>query len=257
MTTHIQVWEKGVQKRIVDNLFKTVYNKKEMAKHQKSLVEYLYAKRGKHNAYAFRFFLCEVLNFIHVILQMAFINWFLGGKFWRFGFDVMAGTKPDPMVKIFPRMTKCQFSKYGPSGDVQKHDNLCILPLNIMNEKIYIFLWFYLVILGFLSLGAVVWKIVMIGFPRARYVVLHTFNRIVPERDFQTILDRINYSDWFLLYLLSKNLDIFHFRDVMIMLAQRIDQGTPRSNSSQITDDLDGTGPLVVKVKPSDEMSDV
>lgn len=225
----------------MDNLFKCVYDKKEMAKHQKSLVEYMYQHRGKHTAYAFRFFLCEVLN---VILQMVFINWFLGGKFWRFGIDVMAGTRPDPMVKIFPRLTKCQFSKFGPSGDVQKHDQLCILPLNIINEKIYIFLWFYLVILGFLSFAAVVWKVIIIGFPRARYVILLSFNRIVPERYFQTVVDRISYGDWFLLYLLSKNLDVFHFRDVMIQLAQRLDQGTPRSNSSQVTDEHDG-GPLV------------
>lgn len=217
-----------------------------MAKHQKSLVEYLYLNRGKHTAYAFRFFLCEVLNVVHVILQMVFINWFLGGRFWRFGIDVMAGTKPDPMVKIFPRLTKCMFSKYGPSGDVQKHDNLCILPLNIINEKVYIFLWFYLVILGFLSLGAVIWKITIIGFPRARYVLLHAFNRIVPERYFQTVVDRISYGDWFLLYLLSKNLDIFHFRDVMIQLAERLDQGTPISDRSQVnSDELDGEGPLV------------
>lgn len=166
----------------------------------------------------------------------------------------MAGTRPDPMVKIFPRITKCQFSKYGPSGDVQKHDNLCILPLNIMNEKIYIFLWFYLIILGFFSLAAVIWKIVIIGFPRARYIILHTFNRIVPERYFQTVVDRISYGDWFLLYLLSKNLDIFHFRDVMIQLAQRLDQGFP-IDTSQVTDKVEA-GPFRGEEKLKVELSE-
>ena len=47
------------------------------------------------------------------------------------------------MIYIFPRMTKCTFHKFGASGEVEKHDALCILPLNIVNEKIYIFLWFW------------------------------------------------------------------------------------------------------------------
>ena len=47
------------------------------------------------------------------------------------------------MIYIFPRMTKCTFHKFGVSGEVEKHDALCILPLNIVNEKIYIFIWFW------------------------------------------------------------------------------------------------------------------
>ena len=35
------------------------------------------------------------------------------------------------MIYIFPRMTKCTFHKFGTSGEVEKHDALCILPLNI------------------------------------------------------------------------------------------------------------------------------
>ncbi len=37
----------------------------------------------------------------------------------------------DPMAVIFPRVTKCSFYKYGPSGTVQTHDAICVLPVNI------------------------------------------------------------------------------------------------------------------------------
>ncbi|KAK3862874.1 hypothetical protein Pcinc_031301 [Petrolisthes cinctipes] len=38
-------------------------------------------------------------------------------------------------------VAKCTWYKYGPSGTIQQHDSLCVLPLNIVNEKTYIFLW--------------------------------------------------------------------------------------------------------------------
>ena len=30
----------------------------------------------------------------------------------------------------------------------QKHDALCMLPINVVNEKIYVFLWFWLLLLA-------------------------------------------------------------------------------------------------------------
>ena len=43
----------------------------------------------------------------------------------------------DPMSRIFPKMTKCIFHKYGGSGTIQRFDALCVLSMNILNEKIY------------------------------------------------------------------------------------------------------------------------
>ena len=41
-------------------------------------------------------------------------------------------------VYIFPRMTKCTFHKFGTSGEIEKHDAMCILPLNIGKLSSYI-----------------------------------------------------------------------------------------------------------------------
>jgi Innexin len=37
-------------------------------------------------------------------------------------------------VVIYFRMTKCTFHKFGASGNIEKHDALCILPVNIGNN---------------------------------------------------------------------------------------------------------------------------
>jgi len=200
--------------------------------------------RGRNNAYAFRYFICEILNVVHVYVQFSFINWFIGGNFWSYGWDVLTDVVPDPMRKIFPTMTKCRFHKFGPSGDVQKYDNLCILPVNILNEKLYLILWYWLHFVGVMSITAVIYKILLIGFPATRIFLLHAFNRMVPPRAFQTILDKVTYGDWFLLYLLSKNLDPFHYRDVMVQLSQRLDEertGTLKKQKSLLDEEVPST----------------
>ena len=42
---------------------------------------------------------------------------------------------PDPFDVVFPKMTKCTLNTYGPSGTVQNHDALCVMTVNVLNEK--------------------------------------------------------------------------------------------------------------------------
>ena len=62
----------------------------------------------------------------------------------------------DPINRVFPKMTKCTFHKFGPSGNIEKIDSLCLLPINVINEKIYVFLWFWLVVLASLTVVSLV-----------------------------------------------------------------------------------------------------
>lgn len=80
--------------------------------------------------------------------------------------------RSDPMLEVFPRITKCTFHKYGASGSIQKHDALCVLALNILNEKIYIFLWFWLIILAVLSACAIVYSALVVMLPTTREAII-------------------------------------------------------------------------------------
>ncbi len=81
------------------------------------------------------------------------MDWFFGGQFTTYGAEVLAVSEQpieervDPMNRVFPKVTKCTFHKYGPSGTVENHDGLCVLAMNIINEKIYVFLWLWYIVL--------------------------------------------------------------------------------------------------------------
>ncbi len=63
------------------------------------------------------------------------------------------------------QMSKCIFRQYGPSGSIEKSDVLCILPINVINEKIYIIIWFWLVCLALISTFYLFYLIAVIFLP--------------------------------------------------------------------------------------------
>ena len=48
---------------------------------------------------------------------------------------------------LFPSQAKCDYFNFGASGTIQQIDSLCFLPQNKVNEKIFVFLYFWLIIL--------------------------------------------------------------------------------------------------------------
>ena len=97
------------------------------------VVEYLKKTIGKHNSYAGQFIFCEFLNLVNIISQMAFMDHFFNGHFRTYGSDLLRisnmemDKRVDPMAKIFPKLSKCTFHRYGPSGTIVNHDGRSLL----------------------------------------------------------------------------------------------------------------------------------
>ncbi|XP_066140017.1 innexin shaking-B isoform X1 [Euwallacea fornicatus] len=223
-------WEGGKICALMMDLDVAVCSDIEKKQKKKLMIDYLWENLRFHNWWAYRYYFCEVLALINVVGQMFLMNKFFDGAFLMFGFDVIAfintdqEDRIDPMIQIFPRMTKCTFRKYGVSGDEEKHDALCILPLNVVNEKIYVFLWFWFVILSILTLLMVVYRVIIIFSPRMRVYLLRMRYRLVRKEVIDTIVRRSKMGDWFLFYMLGENVDSLIFRDVLQDLAHKLNR---------------------------------
>lgn len=202
------------------------------------LLDYLQNHFGNHRIYAIKYFLCEILCLLNLIIQMSFMNWFFDGQFWTFGFDVLCyargGREMNPMLFVFPRMTKCTFHSYGYSGDIQKHDALCMLPLNVVNEKIYVFIWFWFAFLFILTIGVITYRFFILFVPRLRANCLLTRCRLSSRRDLKTICNAGNVGDWFVLYMLGHNLDPIVMAEVTSDMAKRISIALLNKNNNNI-----------------------
>ena len=86
-----------------------------------------------------------------------------------------------PLDLVFPKVTMCEFWEHGQTGQHQTCSATCILPLNIVNEKLYIVLWFWYVFIIAMSLLVVIYRIVSFTTKALRRYVER--DRKAPERN--------------------------------------------------------------------------
>jgi len=193
------------------------------------VVNYMARNLRTHNLYVYKFILCEFLNLVNIVWQMWLMNKFFGGQFTTYGYEVVRltgeqmETRVDPMAKVFPKMAKCTFHTYGPSGTIQNHDGLCILPINIINEKIYVFLWFWFC-------GLVMWTFIFLCFRAVtifsrycRFLVFCGRAKSNNRGDIAKVMERFWFGDWFILMQLCKNMDDMVFHELVIDLKDRME----------------------------------
>jgi len=216
-----KIWEGGKLSMLVSGLNLPIISPEAKKERKEVLVNYFTENRRNHNFYALRFFACEFLNLVNVIFQIWFMDFFLGGEFSTYGSEVLAMTelahehRRDPMARVFPKVTKCTFHKFGPSGSVQKFDGICVLPLNIINEKIYVFLWFWFLGLAAVSAVQMFYRVMVIMVPCLRATLLKVRARMVPHYKVSEVCRQARLGDWFLLYQLGKNMDSLVYREFM------------------------------------------
>ncbi|XP_054168928.1 innexin inx2-like [Oppia nitens] len=180
------------------------------------IVEYLYKTNGINDWYAMKYWFCEILSLLNVILQIVVNDMFLCHQFNDYGFRLfrhLTGdptVKVDPMTKIFPILSKCEFKRFGATGSVETIDALCVLSVNIFNQKIYLFLWFWYYFLAIVTSFVVAFRLVIICCPQFRYYVCrHRFELCLDNSDNQInlLISRLYLGNWFILYLLTHNIE--------------------------------------------------
>uniref|UniRef100_T1KDH8 Innexin n=1 Tax=Tetranychus urticae TaxID=32264 RepID=T1KDH8_TETUR len=233
-----KMWEGGKIATLMMDLDVGICTDTAKRQKKKLLVDYLTSSKGYHDWYAARFFFCEILFFANVAGQMYMLDKFFEGEFLRYGIEVIQffqmdqEDRVDPMTRIFPKVTKCRFYKYGPSAGLISIDALCLLPLNIINEKIYIFIWFWFFTLTFLTGSMILVHLIVIACPPVRVYLLNMQFRLSQLDHLHTIVRRTSIGDWFLLYMLGQNIDPVVFKEVLEDLATSSDSQPKESSLS-------------------------
>ncbi|XP_050715224.1 innexin inx2-like [Eriocheir sinensis] len=211
---------KMVEGKTADNLLQGLQfdsMDEEREKKKTNIVNYLKASAGHNVHYAITYLLCEALNFVNVIVQMVLLDKFFQGAFLDFGLKLFSPeTSSAAIVSTFPRVTKCTFQYYGPYGKLTTLRHQCLLPQNIINEKVFIAMWFWLVVLATITAIELVWRVAVAVSPMVRLQLMERRGKLAADPNLERAIKRMHLGDYFLLTVLGINLDAGNFKDVLL-----------------------------------------
>ncbi|XP_021947052.1 innexin inx2 isoform X1 [Folsomia candida] len=219
-------WEGGTTMMLVGDLNLPMLPDEKKIKHRKKILLYLRRNRGFHTKYAVQYAFCEFLNLVNIVLQVFLTDFFVNNAFTDYGLNVLTLTQEKPymrddeLARVFPTVTACRLATGGVAFGKQNYDILCILPINILNEKIYIFLWFWFLLLAICSTISVIYRCLSLIPPFRRWIMRSRVRLETQKESADSLVDSNNYGEWFLIYKLSQNMDCVTFGDLILDIDQ-------------------------------------
>ncbi|CAJ0598406.1 unnamed protein product [Cylicocyclus nassatus] len=90
----------------------------------------------------------------NICLQLVILNHFIGGDFMRWGYETATNIIHGNEWKetsVFPRVIMCDF-QIRRLANLQRHTVQCVIMMNMINEKLYLFLYFWFLFLGVVTI---------------------------------------------------------------------------------------------------------
>jgi len=200
--------------------------------------------KGSMRWYYMAFQACQFLNFVVLGCVWSMTDKFLSGNFHTYGYDYYVekvhgvGTEPlqidyNPLCNAFPTIASCVYENVGTTGGLNKKTGTCLLPQNIMNQKIYLFLWFWFVFLMVLGGLQFLFELLIIAVPPFRSMVLTWgMGSYANTNVRQFLMYKCGVSDWFVLYQIKKNTDKHFFCLLLKNIAERLGNTYPKNESN-------------------------
>jgi len=203
--------------------------------------------RPRFARYHMYFGFCEFLNLIAVLLSVVITDALLLNKFWGYGQEVLnyiwsvkhvgedgKYLTHDPMCELFPTEVACYIRIGATTGSIDRSNYLCILSNNLFNQKYFLVLWMWWLILAIISILGLIYRTARICVPDLSRSIL--MRRVKAWR-----LDNLSLTgaDCFVLDMLSANVPHHVMDKVLIEIAKRttlkgdFDSTTDNDNHNQ------------------------
>ena len=135
--------------------------------------------------------------------------------------------------------TRCTYQYQGNEGGDAEKSAQCILAQNIINQKIYLVLWYWLVFLIIVGVLQIIFEVVIFAVPSFRIALLTWNIGDYDTKDVRDFLHSKGVADWFIFYQISKNTD----KQFFCLLLKNM--STPDNMKSTEHNDLKGFNPSV------------
>ena len=80
----------------------------------------------------------------------------------------------DPMCEVFPKIAACRYHRYGMGGGIEDRHSICILGLNMINDKVFVILWFWHCFIVFIGSIRIITRSSQVTSSKIRYFLIRT-----------------------------------------------------------------------------------
>lgn len=130
----------------------------------------------------------------------------------------------------FPKMAKCDFRPYGPSGSQQNFDAFCLLPQNVLSQKLFVIIWLWYIMQVTVSICNIAYWAVLIYSVNIRIWVLQgVAMKGISRKLIQHSLRNVQLGHFFILKQIAKNTNVTTF----VELLSELTLGSTNLNSSK------------------------
>lgn len=133
---------------------------------------------------------------------------------------------------VFPKAAKCTYKSYGPSGTLQTFDALCLLPLNVLNQKLFVIIWLWFIIQLIVSiLNLIYWVVISYSENIRIYILCQKCMKAVSRKLIHHASRKAHLGHFFVLNQIAKNTNAYTFIEFMSDLA--ISSTNPDQNANK------------------------
>jgi len=223
---------------------------------------------SKYTNYFIGFIFCEFLNFAIVVSHFFLTDLFLNRRYLAFGFDIIEfyslsyqkqreSWNIDPLCHVFPRIASCNYYRFGSGGFQEKINAICVLGLNVINDKVFALTWFWCFLLAIFSGTRLLWRIIICCSSAFRLLVfkirINRYLRTSPKKaQIEAFIRSRPLGDFFVLYQLGKNLNRYFF----VEFVTRLSDLEEREGAAVKGDEDEGDTIIDMFIKPAYDESD-
>jgi len=215
-------WEGGKLTKLLAKVSNDPLTETSLKDQVQGISKFIGANPGWFNSFASFLFFCELTILLSTVLQMYLLDLIFDGQFFHLGHDFanvdFSWEHYRIVEEVFPLVTSCKMDFIANTGSKIQESAICVLSINILNQKIFIVSWYLHMAMIAFSLLWIVLEVLKMIIPGFRYLLLRYRAKSLHSHVLTRLHKNSSFGQFTLLTLIANNVDSTQFEALLNLL---------------------------------------